>query len=53
MFLNSCQSGNYSATAPVVLAPNVEHEDAGDEEQGHDQNWHRANLGMIHMLFSI
>ena len=27
---------------PVVLAPNVQHEDAGDEEKGHHQDGHWA-----------
>jgi hypothetical protein len=30
---------------PVVLAPDVEHEHAGNEEQGHHQNWHWPHLG--------
>merc|ERR550539_1656028 len=30
--------------SPVVLAPDVEHEDACNEEKGHDQNWNWANL---------
>ena len=29
---------------PVVLAPDVEHEDTGNEEKGHYQNWNWANL---------
>ena len=29
---------------PVVLAPDVEHEDTGNEEKGHNQNWNWANL---------
>ena len=24
---------------PVVLSPDVKHEDTGDEEEGHDQDW--------------
>ena len=31
----------------------MEHEDTGNEEQGHDQNWHWANLTMIHIMFTI
>jgi hypothetical protein len=30
---------------PVVLAPDVEHEHAGNEEQGHHQHWHWPHLG--------
>merc|ERR550519_2229016 len=30
--------------SPVVLAPDVEHEDACNEEKGHHQNWNWANL---------
>ena len=33
-----------SPLGPVVLAPDVEHKHAGDEEEGHDQNWDWANL---------
>merc|ERR1719209_2565910 len=33
-----------SNLGPVVLAPNVEHEDTGNEEKGHDQNWNWASL---------
>ena len=29
---------------PVVLAPDVEHEDAGDEEERHDEDWDRSHL---------
>ena len=29
---------------PVVFAPDVEHEDTGNEEKGHYQNWNWANL---------
>ena len=29
---------------PVVLAPDVEHEDASDEEEGHDQDGDWSNL---------
>ena len=29
---------------PVVLAPDVEHEDTCNEEKGHYQNWNWANL---------
>ena len=32
---------------PVVLAPDVEHEDTGDEEEGHHQHGHRAHLGQL------
>jgi hypothetical protein len=32
---------------PVVLAPDVKHENAGDEEEGHHQDGHRANLNSI------
>jgi len=36
--------GDKCYLGPVVLAPDVEHEHAGDEEEGHDQNWDWANL---------
>ena len=29
---------------PVVFAPDVEHEHAGNKQQGHHQNGHRTNL---------
>ena len=34
---------------PVVLAPDVEHEDTGNEEKGHYQNWNWANLTIIRL----
>merc|ERR1719397_3292 len=33
-----------SILSPVVLAPDVEHEDTCNEEKGHYQNWNWANL---------
>merc|ERR1719234_2113586 len=33
-----------SNLSPVVLAPDVKHEDTGNEEKGHDQDWNWANL---------
>merc|ERR1719397_2471612 len=33
-----------SNLSPVVLAPDVEHEDTCNEEKGHYQNWNWANL---------
>jgi hypothetical protein len=33
---------------PVVLAPDVQHENAGNEEEGHHQDGDRANLNSIH-----
>merc|ERR1719391_535723 len=29
---------------PVVLSPDVKHEDTGDEEEGHDQDWGGTNF---------
>ena len=31
-------------SASRVFAPNMEHEDGGDEEQRHDQDWHRTHF---------
>ena len=33
-----------SPLGPVVLAPDVEHEDTGDEQEGHHQDRHWTNL---------
>merc|ERR1711990_1176886 len=33
-----------SNLGPVVLAPDVEHEDAGNKKKGHNQNWNWTNL---------
>merc|ERR1719430_3009059 len=41
---NADMVGGSSNLSPVVLAPDVEHEDTGNEEKGHYQNWNWANL---------
>jgi hypothetical protein len=33
---------------PVVLAPDVKHENTGNEEEGHHQDGHGANLNKTH-----
>jgi hypothetical protein len=33
---------------PVVLAPDVKHENTGNEEEGHHQDGDRANLNSTH-----
>ena len=38
-----------ASLGPVVLAPDVEHEHAGDEEERHHQHRHRAHLTQHNM----
>ena len=39
--------GGGGGAVPVVLAPDVEHEDTGDEEEGHHQHRHGAHLHQV------